>query len=183
MGKDSRELLQVILVMTGISPMPGCSLPSGPWVQLIAPCHGGVELLHTHPMGTALLSPPWLQGSREVSCLCLGRVCWHCSHLLLGRSRCLVSSWTCPFGKHWGRMCRRKWVTLQHVLWALFLGFTTPNLAGGSSSKDRRCLIHRWVFQVITLAWICRSWKGVGINAETRMFPSVGAASCVPFQA
>lgn len=158
MGKDSREPLWVILAMTGISPMPGCFLPSGSWAQLIAHCHGGLELLQTHPMGTALLSPPWLQGSREISCLCLGRVCWHHSRLLLGRSGCLVSSWTCPFGKHWGRMCRRQWVTLQHVLWALFLGFTTPNLAGGSSSRDSRCLIHRRVFQVLDLQVLEECW-------------------------
>lgn len=70
-------------------------------------------------------------------CLCLGTTQQSVMAQITpaaGKVQVLVASWTCPFGKHWGRISRRKLVTLKMYCVLLFLGYTTPNLAGGSSS-------------------------------------------------
>lgn len=104
------------------------------WVQLIAPHHRRVELLHTHAMGTSLswqLSFQGRQGAAPCSfpdCVWGGqdRVYLHRSRLVLGTTRCLLSCWTCPFGKHWRRVFRGKWVILQNMLRALVPGSHNP---------------------------------------------------------
>lgn len=114
------------------------------WVQPIAPYLCGTDLVHTQPVGTSLTPVaarlPGQAGSgcvRQISCLRLGRTRQGVMAQITpaaGKVQVLVASWTCPFGKHWGRISRRKSVTLQTYHGLLFLGYTTPNLAGGSSS-------------------------------------------------
>jgi len=133
------------------------------WVQLIAPHHRRVELLHTHPMGVSL---PWqliFQGRQEAAP-------WKAAFpSVFGEGRtgsiCTGHTWfwewagaSCPVrpvplastgggssGEH-----RRSYRTCHGLL---FLGHITPNLAGRSSclprSRDGRHPVLRGVFEVL----------------------------------
>lgn len=120
------------------------------WVQLIAPHHCRVELLHTHPMGMSL--PWWLsfQGRQGVA---------RCEAVFLfgeGRkgSICIARVWfweepgaSCPVGpiplaNTGGGSSEENGRSHKMCCGLLFLGHITPNSAGGTSclpcSRDNR---------------------------------------------
>lgn len=98
------------------------------WAQLIATHHLGVSSCTLTPWARPRPGRERLLRGTFPVCVREGQDRAHLprSRLVLGTTRCLLSSWTCPFSKRRGKIFRGKWVLLQNMLWALVPGSHNP---------------------------------------------------------